>query len=63
MNADRSSITVRPKEYAQMKGVHRQTIYQWIYGGILPCIKVRHGILIDPIEADQALAKFKLNKQ
>lgn len=56
-----TSISVRPREYAELKRVHRNTVYTWIRDGLLPCRKVRGLILINLAEADAALDKFKLN--
>jgi excisionase family DNA binding protein len=51
---------LRVIQYADHIGVSERTVRQWMYDGVIPFIKVRgHLVLIDPIKADQALARLE----
>lgn len=51
---------MRVRDYAQHLGISERTLREWIYGGVIPVIKVRdHLILIDPVRADAALQRFE----
>jgi hypothetical protein len=47
-------------EYAERIGFSERTVRDWMYRGIVPYMKFRgHRVLIDPLKADAALARFE----
>ena len=55
---------ISTRKFAQLYGVHLNTVYYWIRAGVLPIPrKIQKAILIDPVEAEAALSKFDLNTE
>lgn len=54
---------MRPAAYAQACGVSEQTVLLWIRDHVIPAMKVKRLLLIDPIEADKALQQFRLKSK
>jgi hypothetical protein len=50
---------MRPLQYAESRGFSVHTLKKWMDQRLLPFIKVRRLILIDPIKADSALEAFE----
>jgi hypothetical protein len=50
---------MRPEEYAIGRGISKFTVRLWIRDRVIPFMKINRLILIDPIKADAALAKFE----
>jgi excisionase family DNA binding protein len=58
-----SAHFMRVKEYAEHLGISERTLREWLYGGIIPFLKVQdHLILIDPIKADRALERLEIKE-
>jgi hypothetical protein len=54
-----SSCYQRVREFARHRNISESLARQWIRDGVIPSIKVKGLILIDPVRADQALARFE----
>lgn len=50
---------VRVPEYAESKSMSGMQVRNLIRAGVIPAVVIRRLILIDPIEADLALQRFK----
>jgi hypothetical protein len=54
---------VRPRQYAAARGISSFTVRLWIRDRVIPYMKIKHLILIDPVKADAALEKFERNQK
>jgi hypothetical protein len=50
---------MRVKPYAETKKVSPAQIRDWFHEGVLPGIQIGKTILLDPVECDAALERFK----
>lgn len=51
---------MRPGRYAKTRGLSVHTLRYWLRNRLVPHMKVGRLILIDPVKADSALAKFEV---
>jgi excisionase family DNA binding protein len=57
------SRSVRIEQYAQIKGVSRYTVRNWIRDKVIPAIKIRKSVLIPFARAEEALEQFARKAQ
>jgi len=50
---------MRPEAYAESRGFSIYTVRYWIRTRVIPSLKIGRMIALDPIKADQALARFE----
>jgi hypothetical protein len=59
MNPANLAKFMRPEAYAESRGFSIFTVRYWIRTRVIPSLKIGRLVAIDPVKADQALAKFE----
>jgi len=50
---------MRPEAYAESRGFSLHTVRYWIRVRVIPSLKIGRMVALDPVKADQALARFE----